>query len=345
MAISYKDAGVDVEEGNAFVKKIASVAASTHSAHVLTGLGGFSGLFEIPAGYRQPVLVSGTDGVGTKLKLCTEHNTHEVAGIDLVAMVVNDIAVCGAKPLFFLDYFASGKLESDVAARVVSGIAQACKESECSLVGGETAEMPGMYQQGDYDVAGFAVGIVEKEDIRSGDNLREGDVLIGLASSGVHSNGFSLVRKLLEVNKIKLTDAVPFSNETVAEALLKPTKLYSSPMQKLDRNEFVAAAHITGGGIVENVPRFLPGNGLSAEINTAAISVPPLFKWLQSLGVTPEQMALTFNLGTGMVIACRPDAVNSAMEKLAELTPSVIGKITNRKSEPLVWSAPCASLF
>ena len=302
--LSYAQAGVDIDAGNALVERIKPIVKNTFRPGVLTGLGGFGALFEIPAGYRNPVLVSGTDGVGTKLKLALQMGKHDTIGIDLVAMCVNDIVVTGAEPLFFLDYYATGRLDLDTATDVVSGIAKGCELSGCALTGGETAEMPGMYEGDDYDLAGFAVGIVEKERILQPDSVQVGDVLLGLASSGPHSNGYSLIRKVLEVSGADLS--APLGDETLGEALLAPTRLYvKSLLALLEEVEVHALAHITGGGLTENLPRVLPPNS-RALIDRSAWQLPQVFTWLQDQGrIDDAEMLRTFNCGVGMVV-CLP---------------------------------------
>ncbi len=300
-AMSYKDAGVDIDAGDALVERIKPLAKKTMREGVLAGIGGFGALFEVPKRYREPVLVSGTDGVGTKLKLAFEWNMHDTVGIDLVAMSVNDVLVQGAEPLFFLDYFACGKLDVDTAAAVVGGIARGCELSGCALIGGETAEMPGMYPAGEYDLAGFAVGAVEKSKILTGQNVQAGDVVLGLASSGVHSNGFSLVRKCIEragsASPASL-DAQPFR-----QALMAPTRLYVKPvLEALAQHPIKALAHITGGGLLENIPRVLP-DGLAAHLRAGSWPKSELFAWLQTTaGIDDFEMNRTFNNGIGMVV-------------------------------------------
>jgi len=302
-SLSYRDAGVDIDAGNTLVERIKPVVQQTFRPGVLTGLGGFGGLFELPEGYRRPVLVSGTDGVGTKLKLAQLMQRHDTIGIDLVAMCVNDILVTGAEPLFFLDYYATGKLEVEEAADVVRGIAAGCEQGGCALIGGETAEMPGMYALGDYDLAGFAVGVVERDAILGPERVRPGDALIGIASSGPHSNGYSLVRKLLEVSGADLNDDL--DGRSLGEALLAPTRIYVKPLLALLRGgiELHALAHITGGGLPENLPRVLPEN-TRAQVALDSWERPAVFRWLQRQGnVTEPELLRTFNCGVGMVLA------------------------------------------
>lgn len=301
-SLSYRDAGVDIDAGDSLVEKIKPYAKRTMRPEVLGDLGGFGALVEISQKYRQPVLVSGTDGVGTKLKLAFDCNKHDTIGIDLVAMSVNDILVQGAEPLFFLDYFACGKLDVERAASVIKGIAAGCEQSGCALIGGETAEMPGMYPDGEYDLAGFAVGVVEKDQIITGRDIVAGDVILGLASNGIHSNGYSLVRKIIDHAQPNL-DAELTPSQTLREAILAPTRLYVKPiLAALKQFTIKGMAHITGGGITENVPRILPDNTV-ANINTDAWSLPKLFQWLQQAGqVQMQEMYRTFNCGIGMVI-------------------------------------------
>ncbi len=306
--LSYKDAGVDIDAGDALVERIKPLAKKTMREGVLAGIGGFGALFEVPKRYKEPVLVSGTDGVGTKLKLAFEWNMHDTVGIDLVAMSVNDVLVQGAEPLFFLDYFACGKLDVDTAAAVVGGIARGCELSGCALIGGETAEMPGMYPSGEYDLAGFAVGAVEKSKILTGASVAPGDVVLGLASSGVHSNGFSLVRKCIEragENAPAMLDGKPFK-----EALMEPTRLYvknvlaalAAHPHSIDAGGIKALAHITGGGLLENIPRVLP-EGTAAHLVKGSWPQTELFAWLQkTAGIDDIEMNRTFNNGIGMVV-------------------------------------------
>lgn len=300
--LNYKSAGVDIEAGNALVDRIKPIASRTRNAGVMAGLGGFGSLYELPLDrYKKPVLVSGTDGVGTKLKLALDLNLHHTVGIDLVAMCVNDIVVQGAEPLFFLDYYATGKLSVDTAAAVIEGIGKGCEQAGAALVGGETAEMPGMYQEGDYDLAGFCVGIVEKDNIIDGSKVKAGDKLIGIASSGPHSNGYSLIRKIIERSGLSLTDHV--NGKPLGETLLTPTRIYVKPLLKLMKTVDVhAMAHITGGGITENLPRVLPKD-LSAEIDLSSWQMPEIFTWLQQQGnVALADMLVTFNCGIGMIV-------------------------------------------
>jgi phosphoribosylformylglycinamidine cyclo-ligase len=307
--LSYKDAGVDIDAGDALVERIKPLAKKTMREGVLAGIGGFGALFEVPKRYKEPVLVSGTDGVGTKLRLAFEWQMHDTVGIDLVAMSVNDVLVQGAEPLFFLDYFACGKLDIDTAAAVVGGIARGCELSGCALIGGETAEMPGMYPDGEYDLAGFAVGAVEKSKILTGQNIAAGDVVLGLASSGVHSNGFSLVRKCIE----RAGDQLPatLDGKPFKEALMEPTRLYvKNVLAALAAHPIKALAHITGGGLLENIPRVLP-DGMAAHLRQGSWPQTELFAWLQNTAAISDfEMNRTFNNGIGMVVVI--DAANAA---------------------------------
>ena len=327
-SLSYRDAGVDIDAGDALVEAIKPYAKRTLRPEVLTGIGGFGALVEISKKYKNPVLVSGTDGVGTKLKLAFEWNKHDTIGIDLVAMSVNDILVQGAEPLFFLDYFACGKLDVPTATEVIKGIAAGCEQSGCALIGGETAEMPGMYPPGEYDLAGFAVGVVEKENIIDGKSIAVGDVVLGLASSGAHSNGYSLIRKIIERAKPNL-DA-DFHGKTLREAILAPTHLYVKPMLELMKQLKVKGiAHITGGGLTDNIPRILQ-DGLSAIVQKNTWLRPPLFSWLQEHGnVAESEMHRVFNCGVGMVVVVGKNDANTAMELLRKQGETVwaIGSI------------------
>ena len=315
-SLTYKDAGVDIDAGNALVERIKSTAIKTKRPEVLAGLGGFGSLFALPKGYEEPVLVAGTDGVGTKLRLAMDMNKHDTIGIDLVAMCVNDLIVGGAEPLFFLDYYATGKLSVEVAAAVVEGIGQGCLDSNCALVGGETAEMPGMYEGEDYDLAGFCVGIAEKSKILDGSLVKPGDKILGLASSGPHSNGYSLIRKIIEVCGADLNQA--FEGGTLGEALLEPTRIYvKSVLALLKQSPVSALSHITGGGLLENIPRVLPDNS-KAVIDCQSWSMPPVFKWLQEGGnIEATEMYRTLNCGIGMVV-CLPEEVVADAKALLE---------------------------
>ncbi len=308
--LSYKDAGVDIDAGDALVERIKPLAKKTMREGVLAGIGGFGALFEVPKRYKEPVLVSGTDGVGTKLKLAFEWNMHDTVGIDLVAMSVNDVLVQGAEPLFFLDYFACGKLDVDTAAAVVGGIAKGCELSGCALIGGETAEMPGMYPAGEYDLAGFAVGAVEKSKILTGQNVAPCDVVLGLASHGVHSNGFSLVRKCIERAEAAGTVPATLDGKPFKQAIMEPTRLYvKNVLAALAAHPIKALAHITGGGLLENIPRVLP-EGTAAHLKKGSWPQTELFAWLQkTAGIDDIEMNRTFNNGIGMVVVV--DAANA----------------------------------
>ncbi|MBD2066770.1 phosphoribosylformylglycinamidine cyclo-ligase [Leptolyngbya sp. FACHB-671] len=314
--MDYRAAGVDVEAGRAFVQQIRSLVNSTRRPEVLGGLGGFSGLFQLPTGYREPVLVSGTDGVGTKLKLAQNGDRHDTVGIDLVAMCVNDVLTCGAEPLFFLDYLATGKLEPDQLTQVVAGITEGCRQSGCALLGGETAEMPGFYQPGEYDLAGFCVGIVEKSQILDGSQVEVGDVAIGLASQGVHSNGFSLVRKIIETAGVDVGDRPSLLDKTLLEELLTPTRIYVKPILTARQSELAihGMAHITGGGLPENLPRCL-GENQAIQINSQSWTIPPIFEWLAATGsVDRAEMFNTFNMGIGFVLLVPPAQVEQTIQ-------------------------------
>ncbi|MDO9386910.1 MAG: phosphoribosylformylglycinamidine cyclo-ligase [Thiobacillus sp.] len=317
-SISYKDAGVDIDAGDALVERIKPLARRTMRPEVLTGIGGFGALVEISKKFREPVLVSGTDGVGTKLKLAFELNRHDTVGIDLVAMSVNDILVQGAEPLFFLDYFACGKLTLDTAEAVIAGIATGCEQAGCALIGGETAEMPGMYPEGEYDLAGFAVGVVEKSKVIGGQDIVAGDVVLGLASSGAHSNGYSLIRKLIDVSGIDLGS--DFHGRPLADAVMEPTRIYVKPLLALIETLNVKGmAHITGGGITGNLPRCLP-EGVAARVDFASWTQPPLVDWLQQVGnVEPAELLRTFNCGIGLCVVV---AASDAAAAMAHLTAS-----------------------
>jgi phosphoribosylformylglycinamidine cyclo-ligase len=327
-SLTYKDAGVDIDAGNELVERIKPLVKRTHRPEVLAGLGGFGGLFALPPGeYREPVLVSGTDGVGTKLMLAQHLGQHDTIGIDLVAMCVNDVLVQGAEPLFFLDYFACGRLDIDVAASVVAGIAEGCSQAGAALIGGETAEMPDMYGDGEYDLAGFCVGVVERSEMLDGSSIEAGDAIIGIASSGPHSNGYSLIRRVLERQPDAEIDGVAAS-----KLLLAPTRIYVKPvlalMQAVDVH---GLAHITGGGITENVPRVLHGS-LGAEIDTSSWQQGPVFDWLATTGnIAIDEMRRTFNCGVGMVVAIASKDLEAALESLSESgeTAWQIGRVTN----------------
>lgn len=327
--LSYKDAGVDIHAGNELVERIKNDVKRTRRPEVMGGLGGFGALCALPTKYKEPILVSGTDGVGTKLRLAIDLNKHDTIGQDLVAMCVNDLVVQGAEPLFFLDYYATGKLDVDVAADVIRGIADGCSISGCALVGGETAEMPGMYHTGDYDLAGFCVGVVEKSKIIDGSEVKAGDTLIALASSGPHSNGYSLIRKVLEVSGANPAQDL-LEEKPLSEHLLAPTKIYVKSILKLiEETEVHAIAHLTGGGFWENIPRVLPAS-VKAVISESSWQWPAIFEWLQEKGnISRYEMYRTFNCGVGMVIALPVEQVAKALDILKEAgeTAWVIGKI------------------
>ncbi|MFH5895328.1 phosphoribosylformylglycinamidine cyclo-ligase [Clostridium perfringens] len=311
--LTYKEAGVNIEEGYRSVKLIKEYAKKTMSEYVLNGLGSFAGMVELPEGYKKPVLVSGTDGVGTKLDIACKKRKFDTVGIDCVAMCVNDILCHGAKPLFFLDYIACGKLEAEVSSDLVKGVAEGCIESQCSLIGGETAEMPGMYKEGDYDIAGFAVGIVDKDKIINGKDIKSGDKLIGIASSGVHSNGYSLIRKVF-----KNLDE-DFNGKAIWEELLTPTKIYVKPvLSLLEKFNIKGMAHVTGGGFYENLPRMLSKEGLSMVINKNSYEIPEIFKKLMELGVQEEEMYNTFNMGIGFVLCVEEDEIEDVLKELSK---------------------------
>ena len=325
--MTYADAGVDIDAGNTLVERIKPLVASTRRAGVLGGIGGFGGLFELPVDrYRQPVMVSGADGVGTKLRLAIELGIHDTIGIDLVAMCVNDIIVCGAEPLWFLDYYATGKLKVDQAQDVISGIVEGCLQSGAALLGGETAEMPGMYAQDDYDLAGFAVGVVEKADIIDGSRVAAGNSIVALASSGPHSNGYSLIRQLLDKNTLH----EPLGDTTLGKALLAPTRIYAKSIASLlAQHDVNAIAHITGGGLTENIPRVLP-EGTIARIDRSSWTLPPVFQWLQTAGnISDDEMLKTFNCGIGMIVVIDQADTNAVIDALTAVgeQATVIGSI------------------
>ena len=331
--LNYLSSGVDIEAGNSLVSDIAKITKRTSRPEVLSNLGGFGALCEIPKNYKHPILVSATDGVGTKLKLATTLKKHDTIGIDLVAMCVNDLIVCGAEPLFFLDYYASGKLDIAVAKSVIKGIGQGCIMARCALIGGETAEMPGMYSKGDYDLAGFSVGIVEKDAIIDQSRVSSSDVLIGIHSSGPHSNGYSLIRKILEINDTDLSES--FDGATFGEKLLCPTRIYVDLIRNLsEKIRINAIAHITGGGLIENLPRVIPSH-LKANIELASWKQPPIFSWLQDKGnINSFEMYKTFNCGIGMVIAVGQSDAEMAMEILnkKQSNASLIGYLSERST-------------
>ncbi|MEM7544529.1 MAG: phosphoribosylformylglycinamidine cyclo-ligase [Pseudomonadota bacterium] len=328
--LTYKDAGVDIDAGNALVEAIKPAAAATRRPGVIDGLGGFGAMFDLKAaGYKDPILVAATDGVGTKLKLAIETGRVDTVGIDLVAMCVNDLVCQGAEPLFFLDYFATGALNVDEGAALVGGIAEGCRQAQCALVGGETAEMPGLYAKGDFDLAGFAVGAMERGTALPHD-VASGDVLIGLASSGVHSNGYSLVRKVVERAGLTWADPAPFADGTLGDAFLAPTRIYVPAALAATRAGAAALAHITGGGLTENLPRVLP-DGMGASIDLGTWALPPIFGWLAAeAGIEAREMLKTFNCGIGMIVvapAARADTIEAALTEAGEATTR-IGTIT-----------------
>ena len=331
-SLSYRDAGVDIDAGDQLIENIKPFAKRTMRPEVLGGLGGFGALVEISKKYQNPVLVSGTDGVGTKLKLAFEWDIHHTVGIDLVAMSVNDILVQGAEPLFFLDYFACGKLDVARATDVIKGIAEGCEQSGCALIGGETAEMPGMYPEGEYDLAGFAVGVVEKSKVINGRSIRPGDVVLGLASNGAHSNGYSLIRKIIERSNPDL-DAEFDGSKTLRQAVIAPTRLYVKPiLAALEKFEIKGMAHITGGGLTENIPRVLPENCV-AQIDAQSWPLPKLFQWLQQAGnVEQQEMYRTFNCGIGMAVIVPAEQAEAAQSFLTEQGETVyrLGTIRER---------------
>lgn len=339
---AYKDAGVDIDAGDALVERIKPLAKATNRPGNMGGIGGFGAFFDLKgAGYKDPVIVSSTDGVGTKLKIAIETGQHSTIGIDLVAMCVNDILVQGAEPLFFLDYFATGKLDVDTAEQIIGGIAEGCKQSNCALIGGETAEMPGMYHDKDYDLAGFAVGAVERDQIITGETIVAGDVVIAISSSGVHSNGYSLVRKIVKDAGLTFNDKAPFSNsETVAEALLTPTKIYTRALMPLIKKTgtIKGMAHITGGGLLDNIPRVLP-DGIGVRLDATKWEKAPVFGWLRTTGqVDPTEMMRTLNCGIGMIVICdkaQAAGIISHLEQAGEKA-AIIGETESSSAEPRV---------
>ena len=340
----YSEAGVDIDKGNEFVDRIKNIVSETHGRGVLTDIGGFSGLFAIGnAGYEDPVLIASTDGVGTKLNIAKLCKRHDTIGIDLVAMCVNDVVVSGARPLFFLDYFSISKLDVDLATEVVKGIAEGCKTAGCSLIGGETAEMPGLYQPGDYDIAGFVVGIAERDSIIDGSDIRVGNKIIGLASSGLHSNGFSLVRKIcFEELSRSVDDQIPELGCTLGEELLRPTRIYVESLLNIFRKHKInGLIHNTGGGFIDNVPRVLPA-GCKATIDPSSWIVPPIFSFLEKNGnISKPEMYRTFNMGIGMIVIVNDDTVEDVMQQFKALgeTPYVIGEILPTQDEDANWVA------
>ena len=334
MALTYKDAGVDIDAGNALVERIKPLAKATNRAEVLGGIGGFAALCRIPQNYKEPILVSGTDGVGTKLKTAFAANRHDTIGIDLVAMCVNDVLVTGAEPLFFLDYFGTGSLDVETGAAVISGIAEGCTQAGCALVGGETAELPGLYHGKDYDLAGFCVGVVEKSEIRPRTNLAAGDVVIGLPSAGLHSNGHSLARKVVFEKLGLALDAKPaqLGGSSVADEMLRPTIIYAPAFRALAMGgiPWKAAAHITGGGLVENPPRIFADDSLAVELDASTWEVPGIFKLIQSAGIADEEMRRTFNMGIGMIIVVPADAAQNTLVLLAQDKARIVGTLVPR---------------
>lgn len=333
-SLSYKDAGVDIDAGNELVERIKDVTKKTHRPEVMGGLGGFGALCSLPKKYKNPLLVSGTDGVGTKLRLAMDLEKHDSIGIDLVAMCVNDLIVQGAEPLFFLDYYATGKLDVDIATKVVTGIGQGCELSGCALIGGETAEMPGMYHGNDYDVAGFCVGVVESEHVIDGSDVRAGNSLIALASSGPHSNGFSLVRKILEVSNADTRELL--NDKSLADHLLEPTRIYvKNTLEIIEKFKINAISHITGGGFWENIPRVLPDN-MKAVIQQNSWQWPAIFSWLQENGnVETHEMYRTFNCGVGLVLAVNNEDAEEITEAFKELGENawIVGEIAQRSED------------
>ena len=338
-SLSYRDAGVDIDAGNALVERIKPAIRRTRRSGVVGGIGGFGGLFDLPLDrYPNPYLVSGTDGVGTKLRLAIDLQRYDGIGIDLVAMCANDIAVLGAEPLFFLDYYATGRLELEVAEQVIAGIAEGCVQAGCALIGGETAEMPGMYAQDDFDLAGFCVGIVDKDAIIDGSEVRPGDALLALGASGPHSNGYSLIRKIIEISGADL--AQDCGGRPLGDALLEPTRIYCKTLLELDRaNTPHAIAHITGGGLTENIPRVLPEH-CAARIDSSSWALPPVFQWLQQTGgISDSEMRRTFNCGVGMVLAVDADLADTTLWALRDAgeTAWVIGDIVARDGDAVVF--------
>ncbi|MDD3021214.1 MAG: phosphoribosylformylglycinamidine cyclo-ligase [Alphaproteobacteria bacterium] len=339
---AYKDSGVDIEAGDALVERIKPMAKSTHRAGIMGGLGGFGALFDVKAaGYQDPVIVSSTDGVGTKIRVAIDCNIHNTVGIDLVAMCVNDLIVQGAEPLFFLDYFASSKLNVDVAADVVSGIAEGCRQAGCALIGGETAEMPSMYAEGDYDLAGFTVGAVERDKMLTGEHIQEGDIVLGLAASGLHSNGFSLVRKLIADQSLTYQCPLPYDTDRkISDEVLIPTHIYIKSLLPLVQNTSLikGLANITGGGLLENIPRVIP-EGLAIDLDAFAWELPPVFRWLKQAGqIENEDLARTLNCGIGMVAIVRDADVTEVIKLLTDAGETVfsIGKVLTSPRETRV---------
>jgi phosphoribosylformylglycinamidine cyclo-ligase len=343
--LSYHDAGVNIEAGNALVERIKPHAKRTARKESLGGLGGFGALFKIPQGYQSPVLVSGTDGVGTKLKLAIDYNRHDTIGQDLVAMCVNDLVVANAEPLFFLDYYATGQLDIDVATTVVASIADGCVLANCALAGGETAEMPGMYHAGDYDLAGFCVGVAEEADLIDGSRVSAGDCIIGLPSSGPHSNGYSLIRKIFEVAQIDPATTLLSNGKSLLDAVMAPTRIYvKSVRAAMATGHVTGAVHVTGGGFQENLPRSF-NDQLAADVDLDRWVRPEIFRWLEHAGdVGAEEMLRTFNCGIGFVLFCPESAVDAVMDALksAGEDPLVIGQLVNRSNLPVMFSGAFA---
>lgn len=346
--LTYADAGVDIDAGNTLVEKIKPLVRSTRRPGADGEIGGFGGVFDLKAaGFSDPVLVAANDGVGTKLKVAIEANLHDTVGIDLVAMCVNDLVVQGAEPLFFLDYFATGKLDPEQGASIVAGIAEGCRQAGCALIGGETAEMPGMYSDGDYDLAGFAVGAAERGQLLPTNDLVEGDVILGLASSGVHSNGFSLVRRIVSASGLSWDTPAPFdTGRSLAEALITPTRIYVKSLLSAIRatQGIKALAHITGGGFPENIPRVLPKT-LAAELDLTAIKVPPVFSWLAKTGgVAPTEMMRTFNCGIGMILVVSQEQAAQVAAVLSEAGEDVVtlGSIVTREDAGVIYRGEIA---
>jgi phosphoribosylformylglycinamidine cyclo-ligase len=345
--LSYKQAGVDIDAGNALVEAIKPAVRSTRRPGADGEIGGFGGLFDLKAaGFRDPVLVAANDGVGTKLKIAIDTGRHDTIGQDLVAMCVNDLVVQGAEPLFFLDYFATGKLDVAQGTAIVEGIAHGCRLAGCALIGGETAEMPGMYHGNDYDLAGFAVGAAERDTLLPRKDIAAGDVLVAIASSGVHSNGYSLVRRIVEMSGLAWSDKAPFADTSLAEALLEPTRIYVKPLLAALRQglSIKALAHITGGGFIDNIPRVLP-DALAADIDLAAVSVPPVFGWLSKVGgMSEREMLRTFNCGVGMLVAVAPADAEALVESLtaAGETAAIVGTLTERGEQAVTFRGKLA---
>lgn len=341
--LSYKQAGVDIDAGNALVEAIKPAVRSTRRPGADGEIGGFGGLFDLrAAGFKDPVLVAANDGVGTKLKIAIDTGKHDTIGQDLVAMCVNDLIVQGAEPLFFLDYFATGKLDVAQGTAIVGGIAHGCRLAGCALIGGETAEMPGMYHGNDYDLAGFAVGAAERENLLPRKDIAAGDTLVAIASSGVHSNGYSLVRKIVELSGLSWTDAAPFeSSKSLADALLEPTRIYVKPLLAALKSGLgiKALAHITGGGFIDNIPRVLPDE-LAADVDLDAVTVPPVFGWLSKVGgLSEREMLRTFNCGVGMLVAVAPEDAEKLVESITASgeTAAIVGQLTPRTGEPVTF--------